>query len=287
MWVDKCLSSLISSTFVPHIIIVDNASQDDTVKIIKENYPSVDCIKSISNLGFGAANNIGIKKAMAENADFVFLLNQDAWVEKSCIEILINQFEESNEFHLLSPFHFNHNNSGLEFYFKEYVLKHYTPGYTTKLYEETAVSNTTFVHAAAWMLPVETLQKIGGFDPLFNHTGEDNDFVQRLLYKKMKVGIVKDASVYHKGTNQNLIDAASNYTFLLNTALLKLKNPSAKIGGAFLLFFKNFVKVVFEEDKRNTDVKKIKKKVYLNIFKKSFKIIASRKEQKTEMAYLK
>lgn len=287
IWIDKCLSSLFSSTIVPSIIVIDNASQDDTVKIIGEKYSSVDCIKSNINLGFGAANNIGIKKALTQNADYVFLLNQDAWVEKNCIENLIQNFKTNSSFNLLSPFHYNYDTIGLEYYFKEYVLKHYTPNFKIETEKSNFIYETTFVHAAAWMLPIDTLKRVGGFDPLFNHTGEDNDFMQRLLYKKMKAGIVTNALLYHKGTNQNLIDAANNYTFLLNVALLNLKNPTASLTGSFWLFYKNILKSFFKNDKANSSFKKSQQRILKFVFNNSFQIIASRKEQMSEMAYLK
>ncbi len=281
------MTSLFSSTIVPKVIVVDNASHDDTLKIIEEKYSSIDCIKSNINLGFGGANNIGIKKALAENADYIFLLNQDAWVEKNCIENLVTDFENDNRFHLLSPFHYNYNTVGLEYYFKEYVLKQYTPGFKIDKEEKNFIYETTFVHAAAWMMHVDTFRKVGGFDPLFHHTGEDNDFIQRLLYKKMKAGIVTNAIVYHKGTNQNLIDPAKNYTFLLNTALLNLKNPTASLIGAFWLFYKNIFNTLFKNDKENQHFRKSKQKIFKYVLKKSFQIITSRKQQTGDMAYLK
>ena len=81
-WYDRCFGSLSASETPVEIVVVDNASSDDTVGFIKERFPGVHLIESKENLGFAKANNIGIRYALDNDADFVFLLNQDAWIEK-------------------------------------------------------------------------------------------------------------------------------------------------------------------------------------------------------------
>jgi len=78
-WIDRCLGSLRRSTSPISVIVVDNGSKDKTTQIIEKNYPEVHLIKTGANLGFGKANNIGIRYAMEQGADYFFLLNQDAW----------------------------------------------------------------------------------------------------------------------------------------------------------------------------------------------------------------
>ena len=236
-WIEKCFSSVLQSSIPVHVIAIDNASTDDTVPAIQRDFPQIELIASKVNLGFGKANNIGLKKALALQADFIFLLNQDAWVDKNCIEKLTILLLTYPGIHLLSPYHLNYNTNGTEEYFNDFVLKQYTPGYahpgTKEIYE------TSFVHAAGWMLPIATVTTVGGFDPLFEHTGEDNDYIQRLHYLGLKAGLTTLAVMYHQGTNEGLLNPAFNYRLKLNTALLKLKNPHATGTGAWLLWGKN------------------------------------------------
>lgn len=81
-WMKRCLGSLRCSELPVDVVVIDNFSTDDTVQMIKKNYPEVRLICSNENLGFGRANNIGLRIALEENYDAAFLLNQDAWVEK-------------------------------------------------------------------------------------------------------------------------------------------------------------------------------------------------------------
>jgi GT2 family glycosyltransferase len=63
-------------------IVVDNASQDDSVAVIRKKFPEVDIISSHKNLGFAGGNNLGIKKAIKDNADWLILINNDCLVEE-------------------------------------------------------------------------------------------------------------------------------------------------------------------------------------------------------------
>lgn len=77
-WINSCFSSIYNSTVPLNTIVVDNGSTDGTQNIIREQFPKVNIIQSKTNIGFGQANNLGIKKAYDSGADYIFLLNQDA-----------------------------------------------------------------------------------------------------------------------------------------------------------------------------------------------------------------
>ncbi len=113
-WYDRCFPSLLSSEVPVQIIVIDNASADDTVKFIKDKYPEIILFESDKNLGFGKANNIGIKYALDHNADFVFLLNQDAWIEVNTLEELIRVSILNPEYGILSPIHLNAEKTEIE-----------------------------------------------------------------------------------------------------------------------------------------------------------------------------
>lgn len=85
----RCLASLDPGH---DIIVVDNASSDDSVKIVKRDYPQVRLIENQTNRGFGAANNQGI--AIAE-CPLVLLLNSDAFAEPGAIEELTRVFDDA------------------------------------------------------------------------------------------------------------------------------------------------------------------------------------------------
>src|SRR5690606_13062229 len=97
-WLDKCLSDCKNYP----IIIVDNGSVDGTLQFINDNFPSTILLSQPSNLGFGKANNLGIKHALEQGAEYVFLLNQDAFLQDGCIDELISVHKQNPEYGILS-----------------------------------------------------------------------------------------------------------------------------------------------------------------------------------------
>ncbi len=199
-WVDKCLGSLRASELPVETVVIDNRSPDATAELVRTGYPEVRLIESESNLGFGRANNIGMGMALREGADHVLLLNQDAWVEPDTLGNLVRAAEADPEYGIISPMHLNGAGDALDYRFSIYAA----PPHCEGLYSDIALGTVArriypcyFVNAAAWLLPRQTLQRVGGFDPIFTHFGEDDNFVQRVKYHGFKIGICPQARIYH------------------------------------------------------------------------------------------
>lgn len=200
-WYDRCFSSLMESGIPLKVVVVDNASGDGTVPYIKEHFPDIHLIESNKNLGFGGANNIGIRYALDNGADFVFLLNQDAWIETDTIAGLINVSQAHPEFGILSPIHLNKEKNSIE----KLLLRRLDDFKVTSraLFNDLFFGRlkdvywTKYVNAAAWFLPRKTIETVGGFDPIFFHYGEDDNYINRVLYHGLKIGICPKIRIVH------------------------------------------------------------------------------------------
>lgn len=200
-WIDKCLGSLRTSTIRPDVYIVDNGSSDGTQEYIKLNYSEVMFHQSNENLGFGRANNMGLQYALDNGYEYVYLLNQDAWVFPNTFELLINAFETNPDFGILSPIQMQANESYLDESFKKCIsVSHYVDS----LYNN-AILGINLNHpyevgmtmAAHWMISKNCLKTVGGFSPTFPHYGEDVNYNDRIHYWKFKMGIVPAAKAIH------------------------------------------------------------------------------------------
>jgi len=86
-FITKCLDSILQSNYAPlEILVVDNASNDNTINELKKFQNKLKLIQSKKNLGFAAANNLGIKKS---DGEIIVLINPDAFVTKNAIRELI------------------------------------------------------------------------------------------------------------------------------------------------------------------------------------------------------
>jgi GT2 family glycosyltransferase len=279
-WIDKCISSLLQSNIATQVVLIDNASTDGTVEYVREKFTSIKIFEQQKNLGFGQANNVGLKYALTQNAEFVFLLNQDAWIDSNTLEGLIEQAKRNSAYAILSPFHKTYDGQGTEFYFNDFVIKHYTPKLLNdlELRQLDTIYETEFVHAACWLLPIKTLTSVGGFDPLFFHYSEDNDYVQRVRKYGLKIGVIPQFNVYHFGTNAAL--DINNSKFVKNRLLLELKNPAGSTFGVLLLFIKKVLNNIAKQNAKGLSN-------YLSVAKNIYTVIKSRKIQKKAFAYLK
>ena len=85
---EACLESLtISPPSTPHeILVVDNASPDDSVQVVRNRWPDVTLLAQSTNLGFAAANNAGIR---ASSSELLLLLNSDTIVPRGALDALV------------------------------------------------------------------------------------------------------------------------------------------------------------------------------------------------------
>lgn len=197
-WVDACLGSLRRSTAPLHTVVVDNCSTDGTADAIAERFPEVHLIRSKENLRFGRGNNVGIRYAREHCADYYFLLNQDAWIYPDTIARLLAADDERCG--LLSPVHLNGTGEKMDFMFRRYLFKGNKASNKTLLEGFTAPREVDFVNAAAWLLPRRTIECVGGFDPLFSHYGEDNNYCHRILHHGLVIRVVPGARICHDRT---------------------------------------------------------------------------------------
>lgn len=189
-WIHQCLNSVDMDRY--DAFVVDNASTDDTLQILQEEYPKVIVRLMDKNLGFGQANNIGLRYALDNGYDYVFLLNQDAWLLPDTIEKLIAAQKQHPEYWVLSPLQMNTAQEGIERTFATYVNR-----FKVDINAST-IQEVGFCNAALWLITAETLRIIGGFDPIFPHYGEDTDFLQRVTYYGGKIGILPNIRSYHE-----------------------------------------------------------------------------------------
>ena len=214
-WIDKCVGYLRTSSFPVKPIVIDNNSSDDTVKYLKKNYPETILIANNENIGFGRANNIGMKKALELSCDYVFLLNQDAWINENTIEHLISFSTNNPDYGIISPIHLNKHGTAIDQKFgSEFVKQNFDFFNDLLLNTPKEVYDLNFVNADVWLMPKKTLLEIGGFNEFYFMYGYDGDYCSRVLWHEKKIGVVSNAFAYH---------ARDNYHFKRRTFFKNLK----------------------------------------------------------------
>lgn len=249
-WINKCLSSLQKSDIHVQIIVVDNCSSDNSVEYVQDNFPAIQLISSSENIGFGAANNLGLEKALQLGGEYFFLLNQDAWVNTNTIRMLVEQSQNNPEFGILSPIHLNGKGNALEEFFESRIV----PSNCPDLYSDFVLNQVRdkiyksgFINAAAWLLTKECVKKVGGFSPIFYHYAEDDNFVQRLFSKKLMIGVYPKVFIFHDKENSKTHAQTNPETYRRRLVKLHLSSPDRDFSSNYFLWHirKEIIKNIF------------------------------------------
>lgn len=197
-WIDRCLGSLHGPDI--HVLVIDNGSTDGTWEAVRDRFPRVELVRNEHNVGFGQANNIGLRMALDLQAEHVLLLNQDAWLQPSTLDELVRNSMLHPQFGVLSPMHLNGPGDALDVQFSKYIA----PDKCQSLYSDIILGRlkdqpypVEFVNAAAWLITRHCLMTVGGFSPSFFHYAEDDNYVTRLRFHGLQVGVVPNAWVHH------------------------------------------------------------------------------------------
>ena len=206
-YITKCLDSIRLFESSSKIIVVDNYSQDNTLDLVRQ-YKDIIVFENNENLGFGKANNIGIQHAMDSGAEFIYLLNHDAYLIEPVIQKIKDGFKENTDCGVISPLQLGQDERTLEFNFSKFLFEDGTlakmaiDGFSSNQRRE--IYHTNFIQAASWMIRVDVIKRVGLFNPLFFHYGEDNEYLHRLKYHGFKVGVIVNCSVVHLSNPLNI-----------------------------------------------------------------------------------
>jgi GT2 family glycosyltransferase len=103
----KCLAHLLDGSFTDfQIVVVDHGSTDGTAKGLKNEYPDIIRVAGSSDLWWTGATNLGIRTALEHGADLIMLLNNDCYVSRDTVEVLISHSSTKPEA-IIAPVHRN------------------------------------------------------------------------------------------------------------------------------------------------------------------------------------
>jgi GT2 family glycosyltransferase len=247
-WAERCFDSMRKSTIKPDVFVVDNGSTDGTQAYIQQNYPEVKFIQSKENLGFGKANNMGMQFALDNDYDYIYLLNQDAWVMPDTFEKLIEVSQKHPEYGILSPFQMNADMKHIDVNFiKSACSWNSNANIFNDLYNQSLdeVYSVSFVMAAHWLITKNCMKKVGGFSPSFPHYGEDVNYKERAKFCGFNVGIVPSLRVVHdRGWR---IDPPEKRIYMgYISSIINLSSPKTSCKVAIFRMLNKNIKLVFK-----------------------------------------
>jgi len=199
----ECLRALDASLegIESEVIVVDNASQDDSVAAIREQFPQARLIARQVNAGFGAANNEAMRVARGR---FFLLLNSDAFPEKPAIPALLAYMEAHPRTGAAGP-RLTNGDGSLQvschpfptplFAWRENLWL--TRGYRDWAHD--TVRPVDFIIGACLLVRREAYEQVGGFDESYFMYSEEADWQYRMREAGWERVFVPEARVTHLG----------------------------------------------------------------------------------------
>lgn len=222
-----CLDSLSKIAYPNYeIILVDNNSQDDSIKKIKEKYPKIKLIEIQENSGFTGGNNTGLKSA---NGDFILLLNNDTKVKPNFLEPLVEDMLSDSKLGIIQSKILVMDNPR----FLDNVVSYqtvtgflYHQGYLDK--DGPKYSNFLYSFSAkgACILIRKEVLKLELFDDDYFAYFEETDLCWRAWLLGFKVGFEPRSIIYHKmgATSSKMNKSFVHYHSFKNRIRTIIKN---------------------------------------------------------------
>ncbi|MGO3306262.1 Glycosyltransferase [Sphingobacterium sp. JB170] len=239
-FLEKFLPSVYNSTY-PNIefILGDNASTDDSVSYVAENYPSIKIICNATNLGFAGGYNEILKQV---EADYYVLLNSDVEVTPNWIEPVIEYLETEPGMVAAQPkiiaMHqkgfFEHAGAAggfIDLYGYPFcrgrmmhVVEKDNGQYNDNCEVFWATGAALFIHSDAW-------KAADGFDADFFAHMEEIDLCWRLKRMGHRIGYVAQSTIYHVGGGTlNTSNPQKTYLNFRNNLVMVQKNTHLALG---------------------------------------------------------
>ena len=207
-FLEKFLPSVVASDYENlSIIVADNASTDDSVLFLENNYPTVEIITNPVNEGFSKGYNSALKKV---SSDYYILLNSDVEVSRGWIKLVISLMESDKRIAACQPKILSFNNR------RQFEYAGASGGWIDKLgypfsrgrvfdfcetdegqYDDS--SEIFWASGAAFFVRSSVYNELNGFDEYFFAHQEEIDLCWRIKRIGYKVYVEPSSVVYHVG----------------------------------------------------------------------------------------
>lgn len=259
----ECIRSLQDNTYANYkIVVVDNASADNSREILRKEFPSATIIANETNLGFAGGNNVGISYSLKNGADYILLLNNDTAVEKDFLSELIAKAETERKIGLLEPKICYYSERDTIWFAGGKVSRLKISGTHVGLNKKDdgkfdVMKEVDYLTGCCLLIKRSVFENIGKLSEDYFLYYEDTDFCLRAKKAGFKCIYVPKSRIYHKVSRSTKPGSPSYiYYHTRNGLMLAARNGNIVnrlllYPYCFLLFLRQMLKIVFFPQKRS------------------------------------
>jgi GT2 family glycosyltransferase len=194
----ECLGALRECTYQPlDVIVVDSASTDESVAKIRGAYPEITLLESATNSGFAAGNNIGIRYALAQGADYVWLLNNDTKPNRDALAMLVAKAESNKNIGAVASIcYFAQAPSTIQAWAGSRI--NLWIGYSRLITKPDVDASIDTLNGTSMLVARAALEDVGLLDEGFFLYWEDTELCLRLKKKGWQIAAAPESHVLHQ-----------------------------------------------------------------------------------------
>mgnify|MGYP006393684115 FL=1 len=214
--IKNCLNSIDKQA---KVLVIENSNNLSFKENLEKEFSNVECVLAGANIGYGSANNIGLKKVKTK---YALILNPDATLHSSALENFIKATEKIYDFAIMAPYIQEEKDK----FDKKNDLKNISP---------VEVEN---VKGFAMFLNISEFREVGFFDENFFFYFEEIDLCKRLINHGKKIYLIPEIKIDHGGGlshDQSInveMELSRNWHWMWSTF-----NYHKKYKGFFVSFF--------------------------------------------------
>ncbi len=186
------------------IVLVDNASTDNTIASIKSLFPEVHILASEVNRGVSGGYNLGMKWALEQDAEYVIVANNDIIVDSQMIGKLVHAAESDQLCGMVMPKIYHYYGNPTRIWCTGAYYRPFPPAIKMQNYNklETKIRqypiSLEYAPSCVLLIKKSTIQEIGFFDENFFFYYDDWDYCARTRFVGYKILFAREAIIRHK-----------------------------------------------------------------------------------------
>jgi hypothetical protein len=226
----ECLESLQKITYPNYeLIVIDNNSEGSDAEVLRGKFSGyIHLIENDKNYGFCEGNNIGIRHALKNQADYILILNNDTTVAPDFLSELVRIGESDPQIGLLGPkIYLYHEPNRIWFAGGRISLlsKSSNRGYMESDQGQfNKIDHVDVLSGSCMLIKRQVFERIGLFDPVYFFSFEDVDLSLRSTHAGFVNVFVPDSKIWHKVFRSGLRNRNIPYYTCRNAIILARKH---------------------------------------------------------------